>query len=145
MNMKRIKDTRIDKDYKQKYMAEKLNIPRSTYSSWENGYGQIPLLYFIYSCLILNISLDYALGLSDNPKRYYNITKLDLEVISQNLLVLLKENNLSQKELSIILNYSKSMISKIMHGKTPISTKSIYTLAKKYNFSIDEFCYKKMD
>ena len=145
MFLKRIKDTRTDKDFSQKYMSEKLKVPRTTYASWENGDNKISLLFFIKTCLELNVSLDYVLELKDESKRLFNVNELDLKIIATNIVNLLKANKLSQKQFALNLNLSESMISHIVHARVPISLENIYTLAKKYGFSVDEFCYKIID
>ena len=145
MFLKKIKDTRIDKDYEQKDVSTKLGVPRSTYSSWENGDNKINLLYFIKVCVVLDISMDYALGLNNNPNRIFNINDLNLQIIAENLINLCKANNLSQKMLAVTLKYSTGMVSGIINGKVAISLEKLYLLAKQYNFSVDEFCYKKIN
>ncbi len=142
MNIKRIKDTRIDNDFTQEYMAKHLNIPQRTYSSWENEEVKVSLKNMIKICKFLNISIDYAVGLSSSPIRIYDVTELNLKIIAKNILKIREIKNLSQKELAIILNYSKSMLSGIEHGKVIISLERLYLLAKRYVFSIDELCYK---
>lgn len=145
MNIKRIKDTRIDNDFTQEYIANCLKVPQRTYSSWENEEVKTSLENIIKICRILNISIDYAVGLSNNPKRFFDVTKLNLKIIAKNILKIREIENLSQKELAIILDYSKSMLSGIEHGKVTISLEKLYLLAKKYNYSIDELCYRKIN
>ena len=145
MNIKRIKDTRIDNDFTQEYIANRLKVPQRTYSSWENEEVTISLENVIKICRSLNISIDYAVGLSNSPKRNFDVTKLYLKVIAYNILKIRELKNLSQKELAIILDYSKSMLSGIEHGKVTISLEKLYLLAKKYDYSIDELCYRKIN
>lgn len=145
MTLKRLKDTRVDNDLSQKYVSSEIGVPRTTYSTWENGYSKPPLLYLIKICFVLNISLDYALNLTNDYKRKFNVKDLDLLIISNNLINLLKHENINQKQLGLDINLSESRISHIINKKEIITVKSVYLLAKKHNFSIDEFCYKIID
>ena len=67
----RLKDMREDRDIKQKALAEYLNISQNTYSYYENGRHQIPLEVLARLADYYGVSVDYLLGLTDNPKRNY--------------------------------------------------------------------------
>ncbi len=60
----RIKALREDADKTQAELAEYLNIAQNTYSQYENGKREIPLLCLIKLCKYYNVSADYILGLS---------------------------------------------------------------------------------
>lgn len=64
----RIKDTREDKDIKQGEIAEKLGIKQTQYSRYERGINEIPLHYLIQVAEILEVSIDYLVGRTNNPK-----------------------------------------------------------------------------
>ena len=66
----RIKDLREDRDLTQKAVAEYLHIKQNTYSQYENGQRQIPLDSLIALAKFYKTSVDYVLGLTDNPTPY---------------------------------------------------------------------------
>lgn len=70
MIYRRIKDLREDNDWTQKYVADLLHISRSTYSAYENGANAPPIEVLISLSSIYNTSVDYILGLIDNPGPY---------------------------------------------------------------------------
>lgn len=65
---KRIREYRIKRGFTQAQMAEKLNMTESNYSSYERDKSKPPSdkLYQIAS--ILNVSVDYLLGRSNDPE-----------------------------------------------------------------------------
>lgn len=69
MVYKRIRDLREDKDLTQKDMARTLNCSQQVYSNYELGQRDIPTDILIKLSQFYNVSVDYILGLSDNPKR----------------------------------------------------------------------------
>ena len=68
MRYKRIRDLREDNDYTQKDMAKKLSCSQQVYSNYELGQRDIPTDILIKLSAIYNVSVDYILGVSDNPK-----------------------------------------------------------------------------
>ena len=68
MAYKRIRDLREDRDLKQKDMAFLLNCSQQVYSNYELGQRDIPTDILIKLSGIFDVSVDYILGISDNPK-----------------------------------------------------------------------------
>ncbi|MBE6694000.1 MAG: helix-turn-helix transcriptional regulator [Ruminococcaceae bacterium] len=66
---RRIRDLREDRDLTQKEMAQKLNCSQQVYSNYELGQRDIPTDILIRLALFYNVSIDYILGISDEPKR----------------------------------------------------------------------------
>ena len=66
---KRIRDLREDKDITQKQMATILNCSQQVYSNYELGQRDIPTDVLIKISTFHNVSIDYLLGLTNNPKR----------------------------------------------------------------------------
>ncbi|MBQ8164668.1 MAG: helix-turn-helix transcriptional regulator [Clostridia bacterium] len=64
---KRIRDLREDKDLTQKRMAKELNCSQQVYSNYELGQRDIPTDILIKLSNFYNVSVDYILGISDNP------------------------------------------------------------------------------
>ncbi|MDO4356310.1 MAG: helix-turn-helix transcriptional regulator [Clostridia bacterium] len=65
----RLKDLREDHDWTQKELASRLHISQNTYSQYENGVRQLPIDALIRLAGIYEVSTDYILGLTSNPKR----------------------------------------------------------------------------
>ena len=65
---KRIRDLREDSDLTQKQMAKELNCSQQVYSNYELGQRDIPTDILIKLSKFYDVSVDYILGLVDNPK-----------------------------------------------------------------------------
>lgn len=68
--LNRLKDLREDMDLKQKDIANILCIAQRTYSSYETGNRMIPYTCLIQLAKFYNTSVDYIVGLTNNPKPY---------------------------------------------------------------------------
>ena len=66
---RRIRDLREDRDLKQRQLAEYLNCSQQVYSNYELGQRDIPTDVLINLSNLYNVSVDYILGLTNNPKR----------------------------------------------------------------------------
>ena len=69
----RIRDLREDHDYTQQEVASYLNIQQNTYSQYETGKRQLPINLLIRLAFFYHTSVDYILGLTDNPAPYRNL------------------------------------------------------------------------
>lgn len=67
MMYKRIRDLREDRDITQKEMAKVLNCSQQVYSNYELGQRDIPTDILIKLSKFHKVSVDYILGISDNP------------------------------------------------------------------------------
>ena len=67
---RRIRDLREDHDLTQKYVSTVLNCSQQVYSNYELGQRDIPTDILIGLSKFYNVSVDYILGITDNPKRY---------------------------------------------------------------------------
>ena len=65
----RIRDLREDNDLNQKHLAELLNCSQQVYSNYELGQRDIPTDILIRLANFYNVSIDYLLGQTSNPKR----------------------------------------------------------------------------
>lgn len=65
----RLRDLREDHDLTQKNLAAMLHISQNTYSQYENGVRQLPIEILIELSNIYQVSTDYILRLTNNPKR----------------------------------------------------------------------------
>ena len=68
MVYKRIRDLREDKDITQKEMARALNCSQQVYSNYELGQRDIPTDILIKLSRFHGVSVDYILGISDDPQ-----------------------------------------------------------------------------
>lgn len=66
----RIRDIRVDSDFTQEKIARYLNVRQNTYSQYEIGVLNYPLDIVVKLALFYNTSVDYLLGLTDNPAPY---------------------------------------------------------------------------
>lgn len=69
MQYRRIRDLREDNDLTQKQVAQSLNCSQQVYSNYELGQRDIPTDILIKLSKFYDVSTDYILGLSDDPKR----------------------------------------------------------------------------
>ena len=65
----RIRDLREDRDLKQRQIAELLHCSQQVYSNYELGQRDIPTEVLIKLSSFYGVSVDYILGLTNNPKR----------------------------------------------------------------------------
>ncbi|MDM0744620.1 helix-turn-helix transcriptional regulator [Clostridium perfringens] len=70
---KRIKYLRIKNNYTQKELAEFLNIALTTLSQYENDKRKPNDDLKIQLALLFNVSLDYLMGLTEQPIPYYKL------------------------------------------------------------------------
>lgn len=128
---------RIDNDKIQEDVAKSLGIARSTYTTWETESLTIPLKRLNDFCNLFNVSLDYALDLTNIP-RYPNMKKeLDYNLCSKRLKKIRKLNNYTQSKIASILNTDNGVISRYENGKTLILTEFLIEYTKIFNISAD--------
>ena len=66
----RIRDLREDNDFTQAEIAALLNVSQATYSRYESGGLDIPSGALIALAKFYHTSIDYLVGLSDDPRCY---------------------------------------------------------------------------
>lgn len=66
--MKRIKELRKLGRLSQRGLAEKLGVARSTVAMWETGASQPDNRFLIELADVFDVSADYLLGRTDNPR-----------------------------------------------------------------------------
>lgn len=64
----RLKNLREDNDLKQSELAIVLKTARTYYGEYERGKRPLPIEHLITLCRYYNISADYILGFTDEPK-----------------------------------------------------------------------------
>ena len=66
----RLRDLREDNDMSQAEMAKLLKCSQQTYSRYEAHVTEIPLQSLIFLANYYNTSVDYLLGITNEPKPY---------------------------------------------------------------------------
>ena len=64
----RLRDLRHDKDLRQEDVAKMLSTTKQQYSLWEQGKREIPVHKLIILARFYNVSLDYIVGMIDDPR-----------------------------------------------------------------------------
>ena len=67
----RIRDLRTDKGLSQEQVAAVLNVKQNTYSQYEIGTLNYPLEAVVKLAEFYEVSMDYLVGLTDDPTRYF--------------------------------------------------------------------------
>lgn len=65
---KRIRDIREDRDLNQSDIAKALNTSQTVYSRYELGKRALPIEHLITLCKLYDLSADYILGFTNDPK-----------------------------------------------------------------------------
>lgn len=65
----RLRDLREDRDLKQRELASILNCSQQVYSNYELGQRDIPTDVLIKLSAFYQVSVDYILGITNNPKQ----------------------------------------------------------------------------
>lgn len=133
----RLKDIREESKYTQITISKLLGVSRGTYSLWELERDPIPIKRLNEFCNICNVSLDYALELS-NIRNYKNSKeKIDINKSRIRIKELRKEHRHTQEAIGKKFNMDRSLISKYEKGENMISTTFLVAYAKLYNCSCD--------
>jgi len=71
MQFKNLRGIREDRDIKQKEIAKILNVSQNTYSQYETGVISLTAEVLIKLSDYYNVSIDYLLDRTNNPKQNY--------------------------------------------------------------------------
>lgn len=71
MAYQRLRDLREDRDLLQRQVAERLRCSQRVYSNYERGERDIPTDILIRLSEFYDVSVDYLLGLTNNPRRNF--------------------------------------------------------------------------
>ncbi len=66
----RLKDLREDRDMTQQQVADILGMKQSQYSRYERGVRDVPTDVLIRLAKLFSTSVDYILGMTNDPKPY---------------------------------------------------------------------------
>ena len=84
MHLPRLEDLRVDHDLTQQDVADILFCKREVYRRYEKGIRELPLSYAITLAEYYHVSVDYLLGITNNPTPLPRINKIgtDFHVIT---------------------------------------------------------------
>ena len=99
----RLIEIREDNSLSQRDLASILNVSKSTYARWETQEQIIPLNRLVDFCNYFNVSMDYALNLSNENKYKKPISSLDRKIIGNNIKLIRKKFNLTQQKVTITI------------------------------------------
>lgn len=104
MRKNRLKEVRLKNHLTQEELAEKMKTEKTQISRWERGESIPRSEALIDLSQILGVSVDYLLGLSDEPTIRMRFDNLTLEEMA--ILTALRTDN-DQEALKIIINREK--------------------------------------
>ncbi len=125
-------------------MAKILKINIRNYKMYESGKRIINLEDLNKISNYFNVSLNALLNMTDNPKSYNNHKDINYIFLAFNIKLLRIKNNLTQKDLAIIMDTNNKTISKYENDSHNINVAYLKKLALKYHLSIDYICGKTL-
>lgn len=81
----RVRDLREDADKTQAEIAQYLNVGTTTYRRWETGEREIPLHIIITLAKKYKVSIDYLVGLTNDPKPSYIKNQVNVKTNKGNI------------------------------------------------------------
>lgn len=133
----KLKEIRKSLGVPQVAISKYLGIARPTYSLWENEVEAIPIKRLNDICNYFNVSIDYALDLSDEKRYKKSNQNIDIYKSKVRLKDIRKEHKHTQEYIANKFSINRSLISKYEQGNTIISTTFLTEYAKLYNISCD--------
>ena len=70
LKYERIRNLRIDKGFTQAQIAEMLHVKQNTYCQYEIGVLNYPLDVVVKLALFYDVSIDYLVCITDDPRPY---------------------------------------------------------------------------
>ena len=132
----RLCDLRTDKDLRQKDIADKLKVKRSTYSMWEINKSDFSIEKANELANFYKVSLDYLLGISDINTKTEN-SDINFDLLCTRLKSLRKEKNLTQSQLGKSVGFAQTTYTCYENGTSRPTTFKLLYIAKYYNVSFD--------
>ncbi|MCM1053221.1 MAG: helix-turn-helix domain-containing protein [Ruminococcus sp.] len=133
----KLKELRETKELKQEDLSKLLLVDKGAYGQYEREYVIIPIKHLNTLCNYFNISLDYIFSFNNNINYENNTKEINKTLSGQRLKEFRKDNKLTQKKLSIILNIGRTTITEYENGNNIIATPFLYTICSKYHISAD--------
>lgn len=69
MKYQRLRDLREDADLTQDQLVKMLEMPKTSYTNYEQGKREIPFCLVIRLAKLYNVSIDYIAGLTNEPRK----------------------------------------------------------------------------
>lgn len=133
----RLREIREANEHKQFTISKELGIARGTYACWEVEQDMIPLKRLNDFCNLCNVSIDYALKLTDTKTYKNSKKKININKSKERIKEIRKENKHTQEYLAKEFMIERSLISKYEKGVSLISTNYLINFSHKYNISCD--------
>lgn len=133
----RLREIREKNGHKQFTISNEMGISRGTYACWEVEQDMIPLKRLNDFCNICNVSIDYALELTDLKSYKNSKKKININKSQERIKTIRKENKDTQESIAKEFSIDRSLISKYEKGVSLISTNYLINIALKYNISCD--------
>jgi len=61
----KLKELRVEKEYSQSKLAQKLNVSKQNISDWENGKSETSFEMLVRIAKLFDVTTDFLLGLED--------------------------------------------------------------------------------
>lgn len=129
----KLREERKKRGYTQEEMAKLLAIGQSAYAKWENGRTEPTLDNIIKLANILDVTVDYLLGRSDNFSNTIVLSKNNMKSFSKRLKELRLEKNQTQQEVADELGVNRVNVTRWEKGNTEPSFSKLIELSKLLN------------
>ena len=143
MYFNNLKKLRNEKEITQQYIANILNVKRSTYNSWERRDVMIPLEIADKLSLYYKVRLSYIIGIDKEIKYINDIKEINYNTLLNNLNKLKKERHQSFTDIANNIGCSRSICHRYFNGLTTLPIDRLVLLSKLYNMDIDTLCGKE--
>lgn len=131
-----IRNIREDKDIKQYEFAKMINAKPKNYNLYENGHRSMPLDILNNAINILDISLDYVLGLNTRAN-YPDLGNVNSKVLAKNFRIYKKRLGYTQEEMAFNLNCTQQTLSEYERGRLKIPIEALKKFSLITNVSTD--------
>ncbi|HFZ7051808.1 TPA: helix-turn-helix domain-containing protein [Streptococcus agalactiae] len=129
----KLREERKKRGYTQDEMSKLLAIGQSAYAKWENGRTEPTLDNIIKLANILDVTVDYLLGRSDNFSNTIVLSKNNMKSFSKRLKELRLEKNQTQQEVADELGVNRVNVTRWEKGNTEPSFSKLIELSKLLN------------
>ncbi len=133
----KMKELREDNDLFQKDIAKFLDVPKETYSSWENQYYEPPMEQCNKLANYYHVTLDYLLGLSPNHKYVKNYADINWDIFIKRLRKCRKDKHYTQAFVGDKMGFPQTTYSNFENGINKPTAFKVVIMAKFFNTSID--------
>ena len=131
-----LKRCREELEMTQEELGFVFGVTKNTVSGWENSHDSIPLQKLVKFSNLYKFSLDFIVGLKSHNSNYKVIEKPNKQKIGENLKVIRKKLNLTQKQIADECMISQGAYSGYESGKYLITTLTLYTICYNHKISL---------